>query len=225
MAKLRGMATFGERVRAPRLKAGLKGKDLAARLSVKPSQVSNWENDRYKSVELETAGRIARALDVKLHELLDGVHMGGGFTSGEASKMSWLLQGIKSELLPRIGQELEQGSITPAEAEAVTSELIKKLTDVERRVREKAGSVVTSDVTPSSQTQPGRETKTKVEGEEELVAESWGWIEAELARVPEALRGRAREKAHVAVLRAVRSFERGAASGQRAAQNRARKAR
>lgn len=225
MAKLRGMATFGERVRALRLRAGLKGKDLAARLGVKPSQVSNWENDRYKNVELETAGRIANALDVKLHELLDGVHMGGGFASGEASKMSWLLKGIKSELLPRLGQEVENGSVTAADAEVVASELIQKLTDVQRRLHEKASSGVTPDVIPSSQTQPGRETKTKAETEEDLVAESWGWIEAELARVPEALRGRAREKAHVAVLRAVRSFERGAASGQRAAQNRARKAR
>jgi transcriptional regulator with XRE-family HTH domain len=63
--------TFGERLRQLRELAGLSQRELARRANIPQPVVSDVESGRQKSVNLDTARRIARALGVTL-DLLAG---------------------------------------------------------------------------------------------------------------------------------------------------------
>lgn len=67
------MASFGENVKRLRKTAGLKGKDLAVQVGVKPSVISGWENNRSGLPETPTLFKLAKALKCPIDELLDGV--------------------------------------------------------------------------------------------------------------------------------------------------------
>lgn len=67
------VATFGENVKKLREAAGLKGIDLAERLSVSPPVVSAWENNRTGLPETPTLLKLAKALDCTVDDLLAGI--------------------------------------------------------------------------------------------------------------------------------------------------------
>jgi phage repressor protein C with HTH and peptisase S24 domain len=48
-------------------------KEVAAAMGVPQSQLSNWENDRYQSIDTKTLFRLAKAYRCSVEELLEGV--------------------------------------------------------------------------------------------------------------------------------------------------------
>lgn len=68
------MASFGSNLSELRVRAGYKRKkDFAAAVGVKPSQLSDWEKDRYRSVDSRTLIQLAKALKCSLDDLLEGI--------------------------------------------------------------------------------------------------------------------------------------------------------
>lgn len=67
------MGSFGANVRRIREARGLQANELAERMGVSPSVVSQWENDRKGLPETPTLFKIAKALRVPIEELLRDV--------------------------------------------------------------------------------------------------------------------------------------------------------
>jgi len=71
---LSSVTTIGERIRELREKAGFKAQgDFAEALGQPQSQVSDWERDRYKKIEVDNLSRIATVVGVSLIELVTDV--------------------------------------------------------------------------------------------------------------------------------------------------------
>lgn len=62
---------IGKRIRDAREQAGLTSEQLADKLEISQSNISRWENAKYK-ITLPTLVKIANALDVSLDELIVG---------------------------------------------------------------------------------------------------------------------------------------------------------
>jgi len=107
------MATFGENVRRLREAKGLQARQLADQVDVAPSVVSAWENDRKGLPETPTLFKLAKALDVGVEELLEGVdadyetqrqiRLKVSLTKLRSStdKLGSLIPAIESGLLPK----------------------------------------------------------------------------------------------------------------------------
>ncbi len=67
------MATVGENLRRLREASGHDQKAIAAEMGVPQSQLSNWENDRYQTLDMRTLLRLAKAYDATVDDLLTGV--------------------------------------------------------------------------------------------------------------------------------------------------------
>jgi transcriptional regulator with XRE-family HTH domain len=65
--------SFGKNLARLRVRAGLNGKQLAAKLGVKPPYVTGLEKDYQGLPETSTLLRLAKALRCRVDELLDGV--------------------------------------------------------------------------------------------------------------------------------------------------------
>lgn len=77
--------TIGERIKELRERAGYKRQgDFAAALGKPQSQVSDWENGRYR-IEIETLTKIAATVNVALPDLLRGVDGYEAFISALSS--------------------------------------------------------------------------------------------------------------------------------------------
>ena len=71
---LLGVPTIGENIRNARISAGVRTQtELAKRLDVLPSRVSEWDNGRYKAPDLKTLLRIAAASPCPLDALVSGI--------------------------------------------------------------------------------------------------------------------------------------------------------
>ena len=70
--------SIGRQIRRLREAAGLRATDLAERLGVDPSAVSNLENDR-RGVKADEVGVIADFLGVSQLAILEPTHFWGGF--------------------------------------------------------------------------------------------------------------------------------------------------
>lgn len=72
---LMAVPTLGERIRALRERPGI-GKSqiaLASEIGVSSQQLSDWENDRPKTIELANVFKLAIGLGVSVEELVEGV--------------------------------------------------------------------------------------------------------------------------------------------------------
>ncbi len=66
--------SLGQNIKRLRIAAGLSTqRALADRLHVPQPQVSDWENDRYGTLETQTLMKLAKVLRCSIDELLDGV--------------------------------------------------------------------------------------------------------------------------------------------------------
>ncbi len=67
------VATVGQNLRRMREAAGRDQKVIAAEMGVPQSQLSNWENDRYQTLDTRTLLRLAKAYNATVEDLLAGV--------------------------------------------------------------------------------------------------------------------------------------------------------
>lgn len=70
---LNTVPTIGENIRRQRELLDVNQGELAKRLNVPQSQLSAWENDRYRTLETETLLRLAKALNCSIDDLLEGI--------------------------------------------------------------------------------------------------------------------------------------------------------
>lgn len=71
---LSALPTIGENIRRLRHAAGFKRQgDFAERVGVPQSRVSDWENDRYETIDTRSLVKLAKILSVPVDELLRGV--------------------------------------------------------------------------------------------------------------------------------------------------------
>ena len=66
-------STVGQNLKRIREGRDIDQKDIATEMGVPQSQLSNWENDRYQSIDTRTLIRLAKAYDCTVEELLAGV--------------------------------------------------------------------------------------------------------------------------------------------------------
>jgi transcriptional regulator with XRE-family HTH domain len=90
------LPTFGENLKRLRTRAGLKNKELAAKVAVKPPTVSAWERDRGGLPETPTLFKLAKALGCPIEELLQGVD----------AEYEAAAEKRRQELLDRFGKRL-----------------------------------------------------------------------------------------------------------------------
>jgi transcriptional regulator with XRE-family HTH domain len=64
--------TLGETIRAERIKAGLSQEQLAEKANLARNYIGNIERAEYK-VTVEALARIAKALGIKVRDLVDGL--------------------------------------------------------------------------------------------------------------------------------------------------------
>jgi transcriptional regulator with XRE-family HTH domain len=88
--------TLGERIKSARKKAGLSQKDLANRMGVTQSNISQYENG-YKSPGYETLERFASAIGCGISDLLPGEVTASQGDSSAGSSL--LLQSDEYDLL------------------------------------------------------------------------------------------------------------------------------
>lgn len=92
------LPTFGENLTRLRKRAGLKNKELAGKVSVKPPTVSAWERDRGGLPETPTLFKLAKALDCSIEELLAGVDAEYATAAETRRQQAWSVVGKKRSI-------------------------------------------------------------------------------------------------------------------------------
>lgn len=88
------VATFGANLRRLRKAAGIRAKDLAAKLPVSRSTVSGWENDKKGLPETPTLLKLAKALNVSVEALLEGVDE--AYSAQQEARVDALLEDMRT---------------------------------------------------------------------------------------------------------------------------------
>ena len=92
------LPTFGENLKRLRERAGLKNKELAEKVSVKPPTISAWERNRGGLPETPTLFKLAKALNCPIEELLQGVDAEYSSAAERRREKAMALLGKKREI-------------------------------------------------------------------------------------------------------------------------------